>query len=48
MLKLNKEAYEYARKLIEEGKIDTTSAWDFTTEDENELLKNGWAEYKLW
>lgn len=48
MVKLNEEAYKYAKKLIEEGRIDTTSGWSFDTEDENELLENGWEEYKLW
>lgn len=39
-----------ARRLIEEGKVDTSSAWDMTSEDENALLGNpeDWNAYGKW
>ena len=45
-LKLNEEAFQYAKKLIEAGKVDVTSSWSKasqpTVEDGTKFIeKNG-------
>jgi hypothetical protein len=53
-VKLNESAYEYAKRLIEEGKFidDERDAWSDhhpSTRTENELIeKNGFSEYSNW
>ena len=52
-LKLNEEAFQYAKKLIEAGKVDVTSSWSKasqpTVEDGTKFIeKNGWKPYGKW
>ncbi|SMO61862.1 phage prohead protease, HK97 family [Balnearium lithotrophicum] len=48
-VKLNRKGYNHAKKLIEEGKVNKTSDWSFSTEDENKLLgDDNWDEYSKW
>lgn len=53
-VKLNERAYEYAKRLIEEGKFidDERDAWSDhhpSTQTENEFIeKNGFSEYSIW
>jgi HK97 family phage prohead protease len=48
--KLNKSGFEFAKKLISEGKYKITSEWNPPTpEEENEYIeKNGWDAYSKW
>ena len=51
-VKLNQEAFDYAKKLISEGKVDKTSGWkdiEPSREVGDEFIqKNGMQEYGLW
>ena len=53
-VKLNKKAYEQAKRLIRDGKVvrDTRDDWSeaaASTDEENTFLeKQGWDEYALW
>ncbi|SFM68146.1 phage protease [Thermodesulforhabdus norvegica] len=49
-MRLNRKAYSHARSLIEAGKVDQSSKWSFTTEDENKLLGDppDWERYGKW
>lgn len=48
-VRLNRKGYNYARDLIQQGKVDLTSSWSFSTEDENKILGDGnWDEYAKW
>jgi len=48
-VKLNRKGYNHARDLIEQGKVDLTSGWSFSTEDENKILgDDNWDEYAKW
>jgi len=48
--KLNKRGFEFAKKLISEGKYKITSEWEPPTpEEENEYIEeNGWEAYSKW
>ena len=47
---LQRKAFEHAKALIEQGKVDLKSDWEFTTQDENKLLGDppDWERYALW
>lgn len=48
-MKLNNDGVKNAEKLIRAGDVDVTSAWEFTTDDDNALLgDNDWKEYSKW
>tara|TARA_R110002020_G_scaffold385529_1_gene596451 strand:+ start:3809 stop:4945 length:1137 start_codon:yes stop_codon:yes gene_type:complete len=49
MTNLNRAGYDNAVDLIDEGKINVDSDWDFTSADSNELLgDDDWANYERW
>lgn len=46
---INDVAVANAKRLIEAGKIDTTSKWSFAVEDSDKILgDDNWAEYSKW
>jgi uncharacterized protein YfcZ (UPF0381/DUF406 family) len=48
-VKINQTGVRNAVALIREGKVDTKSSWEMTTEDENAILGDGnWKEYAKW
>ena len=48
-MKVNEAGLKNAKALIEAGKVDITSRWEFTTADENKILDEGdWSEYSKW
>jgi hypothetical protein len=53
-VKLNKKAYEQAKRLIRDGKVvrdgrdDWSEAAPSTAEENTFLEKHGWDEYALW
>lgn len=48
-MKVNKKGFNYAKQLINAGKVDNDSDWDFSAEDGNKLLGNdNWGNYGKW
>ena len=51
-LKLNQKAFEYAKQLIQQGRVDTQGDWNTnkpTPASEDEFLKTkGYTEYGKW
>ncbi len=48
-MKINEIGVKYAWQLLKEGKVDTTSPWSITPEEENKILGDGdWEEYAKW
>jgi hypothetical protein len=49
-MKLNQKGYRHAKKLIQFGKVNTTSGWSMSTVDENRILGDppNWDEYARW
>ena len=48
-MKLNNKGFKKAQSLINSGKIDMNSSWDFTAEDGNKILgDDNWKEYGKW
>jgi hypothetical protein len=48
-MQLNSAGYNYARSLIESGKVDNISDWSFSTDDGNRILGNdNWNEYSKY
>jgi len=47
---LSREAETHAASLIDAGKVDRTSPWSFSTEDEDRILGDppNWGEYGKW
>jgi len=50
MVKLNSKGRAHARKLISDDKVDKTSDWDISADDENKLLNDppDFAKYGTW
>jgi hypothetical protein len=49
--RLNSKAFSHAKSLIEEGKVDESSDWSFSSDDGNELLGDDgddWSNYEKW
>lgn len=50
-IKLNSKGVSHARSLISQGKVDKSSAWSMSADDENKLLgesKDDWDNYGRW
>jgi HK97 family phage prohead protease len=48
-MKVNKKGFNYAKELINAGKVDNNSDWDFSAEDGNKLLgDDNWGNYGKW
>ena len=48
-MKVNKKGFNYAKELINAGKVDNDSDWDFSAEDGNKLLgDDDWGNYGKW
>ena len=48
-IKINDAGLAAAKRLIESGKVDTTSKWSFSAEEGDKLLgDDDWAEYGKW
>ena len=48
-IKVNRKGVSHARKLIEAGKVNKTSAWSFDASDSDKLLgDNDWSNYAKW
>ena len=48
-MKVNKKGFNYAKELINAGKVNSDSKWDFSAEDGNKLLGNDdWGNYGKW
>ena len=48
-MKVNKKGFNYAKQLINSGKVDNDSSWSFSAKDGDKLLgDDNWANYGKW